>query len=301
MKNQYCVLTDKNFIIQTFTSNCVEALGLNSKIINSNYDITSFIRQFNDDLQTIITNTNKELSAFDISEIKSKDDSLKDVNSSSRLNDKSFEHKLKLKRKLMKLKYSHRRIIIWNFGHDNLNINLQSEIDKTQISLFAPQSSKLRSSIDLGKKKIFQRKLYMEVKQITMAGSQIGYYFFFKKYKLANELNKLLNNSPATKSNLKRPSIKILNLEEESIKSSRIYSEIELKSILHKNTVEINNESKKRNSYVKFDLDNIKVEYSKKNSARNLNCLFDEIDNVNDKYIPNCSFNFFFIFEINKI
>ena len=80
MKNQYCVLTDKNFIIQTFTPNCVEALGLNSKIINSNYDITSFIRQFNDDLQTIITNTNKELSAFDISEIKSKDDSLKDVN-----------------------------------------------------------------------------------------------------------------------------------------------------------------------------------------------------------------------------
>jgi hypothetical protein len=90
-------------------------------------------------------------------------------------------------------------------------------------------------------------------------------------------------------------------LEEESVKSSRIYSEIELKSILHKNTVEINKEPKKRNSYVKFELDNIKVECSKKNSARNLNCRFDDIDNIDDKYIPNCNFNFFFRFGINDI
>ena len=303
MKNQYCVLTDKNFIIQTFTSNCVEALGLNSKIINSNYDITSFIRQFNDDLQTIITNTNKELSAFDISEIKSKDDSLKDVNSSSHLNDKSLEHKLKLKRKLMKIKYSHRRKIFWNINRDNPNIKLQSEIGKSQISLFAPQASKLRSSLDLGNKKNLQRPFYMEVKQITMSGKHLGYYFYFQKYRLANELNnlvgsKLTNNSPITKSNLKRPSVKLLNLEEESVKSSRIYNEAELKAILHKHTVEINNnEPKKRNSFVKFDLDNIKVECSKKNSAMNLNCLLDELDNVDDKYIPNCNFNFFLDLE----
>jgi hypothetical protein len=168
LKNQYCVLTDNNFLIQTFTPNCVEALGLNSKIINSNYDITSFIKQFNEDLQTIITNTNKDFSAFDASELRSKDDSFKDVNSSNHLNDKSFEYKLKLKRNLLKQKYSHRRKIIWNFGRDNQNTNLQSEIGKTQISLFAPQASKFRSSFDLGNKKKYQRTFFLEVKQITI-------------------------------------------------------------------------------------------------------------------------------------
>ena len=298
---QYCVLTDNNFIIQTFTPNCVEALGLNSKIINSNYDITSFIKQFNEDLQTIITNTNKEFSAFDVSELKSKDDSIKDVNSSSRLNDKSFEHKLKLKRKLMKLKYSHRRKIIWNISRDNQN--MQSEIGKSQISLFAPQTSKFASTIDLGKKKSFQRTFFMEVKQIIMSGKHIGYYFYFNKYKLANEFNNLDKNkkitgSPVAKSNLRRPSVKYFNLEEESVKSSRIYNEVELKTILHKNSAEfVNNEQAKRNSYVKFDLDNIKVEYPKKISANNLNSLLDEIDNVDEKYVPNCNFNFFLDLE----
>ena len=37
-----CVLTDKNFIIQTFTSDCCDILGFNSNVINfSNNDISS--------------------------------------------------------------------------------------------------------------------------------------------------------------------------------------------------------------------------------------------------------------------
>jgi hypothetical protein len=46
-----------------------------------------------------------------------------------------LENKLKLKRNLMKLKYSHKRKIVWNINHDNRNINLQSEIGETQIIL----------------------------------------------------------------------------------------------------------------------------------------------------------------------
>ena len=84
----------------------------------------------------------------------------------------------------------------------------------------------------------------MEVKQITMSGKHLGYYFYFKKYRLANELNnlvgsKLTNNSPIIKSNLKRPSVKLFNLEEESVKSSRIYNEAELKSIIMNQKKEI--------------------------------------------------------------
>ena len=66
----------------------------------------------------------------------------------------------------------------------------------------------------------------------------------------------MTNYSPVTKSNLNRQSVKLFNLEEESVKSSRIYNEVELKTILLKYSVEIkNNELKKRNSYIRFDLD----------------------------------------------
>ena len=45
-----CVLTDKNFIIQSFTADCCDTLGLNTNLINSNFEITSCIVQFNDDV-----------------------------------------------------------------------------------------------------------------------------------------------------------------------------------------------------------------------------------------------------------
>ena len=45
------VLTNNNLIIQTFTSNCVDILKFNSNIINSNYDIISFIKHFDDEFQ----------------------------------------------------------------------------------------------------------------------------------------------------------------------------------------------------------------------------------------------------------
>jgi hypothetical protein len=32
-----CVLTDKNFIVQTFTADCCDLLGFNSSFINSNF------------------------------------------------------------------------------------------------------------------------------------------------------------------------------------------------------------------------------------------------------------------------
>jgi hypothetical protein len=76
-------LTDNNLIIQTFTPNCVEHLGLSSDVISSNYDITNFIKEFNDELVTIITTSNKELSIFEMSEVKSNDNSFRDVNNNS--------------------------------------------------------------------------------------------------------------------------------------------------------------------------------------------------------------------------
>ena len=49
-----CVLTDENFLIQTFTPNCLEILNLDYSDINSNFNIINYIKQFQDDYLTAI-------------------------------------------------------------------------------------------------------------------------------------------------------------------------------------------------------------------------------------------------------
>ena len=39
---KYCVLTDENFLIQTFTPNCIEDLKLNSEYVHSNFSIINY-------------------------------------------------------------------------------------------------------------------------------------------------------------------------------------------------------------------------------------------------------------------
>ena len=58
-----CVLTDKNFIVQSFTADCCDTLGLNTNLINSNFEITSSIVQFNEDVLDNLKdhNNHKEL------------------------------------------------------------------------------------------------------------------------------------------------------------------------------------------------------------------------------------------------
>ena len=228
-----CVLTNKNFIIQTFTSNCVELLGLNSKIINSNYDITSFIKQFNDELQIMILSSHKdkEASGFEISERKSSDYSFKDISNSYNNYDKQLERILKYKRKLIKLKYSHPRKIYWNINNKNKISYFQSDFGKSQISLFAPQGAKNKNNdIDINNKNL-QKNLFVEVKEAYISKIHIGYYFYLKKVKSLlthnfSQLDKgIINSTPQTKSNLKRPSVRFYNIEEESAISSRLYND----------------------------------------------------------------------------
>ena len=68
-ENIGCILTDNNLIIQTFTTNCINLLKLDSNIINGNYDISSFIKQFNEEFLMNESLTNKEINDYDISEL----------------------------------------------------------------------------------------------------------------------------------------------------------------------------------------------------------------------------------------
>ena len=297
-----CILTDNNFIIQTFTSNCVEALGLNSKIINSNYDITNFIKQFKEELQTMVSN-NKE-SEIDNSDIKSNDNSVRDINSSfnNANSDRAFEHKLKLKKKLLKLKFYEPRKITWKMPKNNKS----NAIGKACTSLFSPIGNK-----DPNENKIPENKFIMEVKKAYIMGVHIGYYFYFKKIKPIkvinpncenNDLEKgKVYNSPLIKPKLKRPSVKFINLEEESCRSSRAFNDEEdpQDSTINQSNINKKETKRRRSSFANFELDKkIKASNLRKHeSATMLYNIYDEIDNVNEKFIPKSDFNFYLDLE----
>ena len=295
VKNQMCcILTDNNFIIQTFTSNCIELLGLHSNIINSNQDITSFIKQFNSELQSLKTSSNRDFSGYE-SEMRSNCNSIQNANSSYNINDKSFEL-LKYKKKLIRLKYSHPRKITWKAKLDKKQENIyqnKQEIGKTQILLFSP----LIFQSELKKKD--EKNFIMEVKEAYILKNHIGYYFYFKKirsYKenYINELCKAKEEIRSPKN--KRPSVKFINSEEKVCKSSRIYNKEEISPILHKSSFcKLGNNSRKKNLNVNFDLDNI-VELKKHESDKTLKYL-DELDYIDDRFIPKCNFNFFLDLE----
>ena len=46
---KYCVLTDKNFVIQSFTANCLNFLKFKYEDIGADYNILNFIKQFRQD------------------------------------------------------------------------------------------------------------------------------------------------------------------------------------------------------------------------------------------------------------
>ena len=295
----YCVLTDNYFIIQTFTSNCVELLGLNSNIINSNQDITAYLKQFNEELESMVTSSNKDFSRIETSELKSNENSFREVNNSNNLNDKSLENKIKMKKKLIKLKYTKERRITWKMINNDKKYEYQSDIGKSQISLLSPQIYKNKKILNefIENKINKQINLMMEVKEAFISKKHIGYYFFFKKIKKARQFNlniEKINNesySLVNKSNLRGKSAKYLQLEEEASKSSRIYKKEEISSILPKSSFsKLSNEKLKKYSNVNFDLES---NHAKRHeSDKILSSLYDNDDDIDDKFIPKCNFHF---------
>ena len=189
-----CVLTDKNFIVQTFTADCCDLLGFNSKIINSNFEITSCILQFNEDIKNFQENSNfrgggNSTYLFEVSEVLSNStnghgnhhkklnkksqknvttSSISRNNSSNKINnffrpfhqtsDKMNVMKNRFKRQLIKTKYNSSQIITWKIRDDN---NESRSIDNNYA----------------------ENRFELSVKECKILNNVIGYYFFFKKLK----------------------------------------------------------------------------------------------------------------------
>ena len=207
-----CVLTDKNFIIQTFTPNCCEELGFNSSMINSNFEITSFILQFNEEIVSYLNenvNNQNERSDFHSGIFNENSDFLSNSNytssnliikSNKKLNilpgmirhnslrrvntilkqiqnnnsDKINLVKNGVKRKLIKMKYEKPQIINWKINNDEIqNINYDMQnIEKIDTAL----SNKINE--------IFNKRLELYVKECRISNSLLGYYFYFNELKV---------------------------------------------------------------------------------------------------------------------
>jgi hypothetical protein len=190
-----CVLTDKNFIVQTFTADCCDLLGFNSSVINSNFEITSCILQFNEDVKNFQENSGFRAGGnstylFEYSEVLSSSthghgnhlkkgtkkpqksvntNSLSRNNSSNKINnffrpfhqtsDKMNVMKNRFKRQLIKTKYNSSQIITWKIRDDN---NESRSIDNNYA----------------------ENRFELSVKECKILNNVIGYYFFFKKLKI---------------------------------------------------------------------------------------------------------------------
>ena len=207
-----CVLTDKNFIIQTFTPNCCEELGFNSSMINSNFEITSFILQFNEEiisyLKENLNNQNErsdfQSGFFNESDIFSNSNYTSSnllIKSNKKLNilpgmirhnsirrvntilkqiqnnnlDKTKLVKNGVKRKIIQMKYEKPQIINWK-------INNNYEIQDLNYDL--KNIEKINTVLSNKINEIFNKKLELYVKECRISNSLIGYYFYFNNLKV---------------------------------------------------------------------------------------------------------------------
>ena len=196
------------------------------------------------------------------------------------MNDKSFEAIIRQKKKLLKLKYSHQRKILWKVNISNNN-NFSSSNNKKHFS-------------GISQKKVngdSKKKFLMEVKEAKVSKNTVGYYFYFKKSNQGRNEASLLSveknkNLPTNRTKLKS-SVKFIEDEEEQhepAKSSRLHDD-DVKSILG------NNEAKKNNN-VSFDLDNL-ISQKKHESAKYVSEFNDENDDaIDEKFVPKSKFNF---------
>jgi hypothetical protein len=125
--SKFCILTDDNFIIQSFTSNCYEYLKLNYEYIDSNVNITHFIKQFHEDYLSALNNSILNKQSFGNNT---------GINSEEKFNEKNLSKnyitprtKLKQKNDIIIKKFSKNSKITWKHL-DELNLSNRSNIFK---------------------------------------------------------------------------------------------------------------------------------------------------------------------------
>jgi len=273
-----CVLTDDNFIIQSFTANCINILKMSYKNINSNCDIVTYIKEFHDEYLSDINTAHlfKSTSIF--------------TNERSSLHDSSFITQKKLKKNkisplamksiktdILNKSFSKKCKITWMYNKLDVGLSL-----KNKRNLFIKRDS-VFGRRELMKQTINnenEEEFVMEIKKIIIENELLGYYFCFSKLNYDDYTNHGINLLVNIK-DLYSKGYHLANVEiGKPINQTNIVSN-------QAPLAELNNRGKGRRqsldkSYLKFGTVKNK-DHNDKNSP--------------DNYIPNCHCHF--MFDIN--
>ena len=317
----FCVLTDENFLIHSFTANCLESLKLTYTDINSNFSIINYIKQFQDDYLNAINNSG--ISKF--SHINKYELYSEERNSEQ----KSFKTtipphiKKKIKNELFIKKYSKKCKITWRKDYDfNLNTSKIQYIRKSsQINIrsYILNKAKTNTNFDEG------INLYMEIKKIIIKQELLGYYFYFStiknnnynnmSYIIDNKKNDIINNNNPTKIKKYQCTFQMKEIEDLNMKKGGSYCSLIIKGSKSpqnkdnkENNKNRNKERKKSEKGLKINLKDSQKMIPIKHTcfSSKLNNLFDNynsnIDNnimITDQFIP--EYSSYFLIDLNTI
>ena len=174
----YCiVLTDKNFNIQTFSSNCLDHLGLNTNSMNSNIDITLFIPEFNEAVDNIIKEKRNKEKNKSNKTLLNLEDSYKNVVSSEIKRNTgliNIDNKIIYKRFVAEKNYSETKLVTFRTDMlENYLANNNSNIETTNIV----KKLSLAQNPEKNKDKLF----LLIIQKTEFNNTQVGYTFLFRR------------------------------------------------------------------------------------------------------------------------
>ena len=171
------VLTNENFIIQTFTPNCMAYLKLKDNHI-SNYDIINNIKEFHDDYIIDINTTHLSRN------VTMKESSI--INHKKHRSNLNLPHiKKTVKTDILNKYYFKKSRITW-LVNKKKKTQLKNINEKRRSSSFNFGFKKIRDKND--EEVIIEIELDMEIKKIILENDLIGYYFFFTSTKQESKL-----------------------------------------------------------------------------------------------------------------
>ena len=233
-----CVLTDENFLIQSFTPNSMNYLHLKDNHI-SNHNIINNIKELHDDY------------ALDINETHlSKDMGIKE---SSIIVHKKYKNLFNMT--------SVRRTIQADLLNKKLNKKwkitwLINKTKKRALKTEGRRSSSYNISFNHRNEEEIEIKLNMEIKKVLLEDELVGYYFFFSKItkgeKDSNNINESRNSViiPKNKNLFKSTHIRS---QKKVIRGSKFYESNNLiQTQIHEGPICFNKEKMNNNNHNKF-------------------------------------------------
>ena len=296
-KSKYCILTDENFLIKSFTSNCLYYLKIPCNFINSNYYINEHIKQLEEDYLLEIDKLNK---AYTKKSTLNNNEIFNDSSDITDINNKVVVSKLirqKIKNNLINQKYYKLSKITWKFNEESI---LNNNFTTTQILRKNNyiRSNKRRSTKSISfiskENKIKNNQeieLNMEVKKKLLNNKIFGYYFLF--YRIYDESNQKLNNLDMKSNNNDRNDNEQAKILVNNNRKKGTHN-------LHSNTFTIKN-IEKVSFHTRKSIEirqNIKLYEESKKSEDNLKVINESEFNINKEFIPKDVSHF--LFNINN-